>query len=223
MKDSAYVHEEAARYSDGKSLSEKLRQQGPLALRDAELLSLLLGIPVKEGDDLLGTIGWTRLKEMLADRPGCTLTPRRADVLAAAIELGERLATSPKRDTRPVIAGPADILPLLVDIRAPAKEHFMILLLDARNHLIYKEIISIGTLSASIVHPREVYSLALEHLAASLILAHNHPSGDVSPSGDDIELTKRLHRAGEIMGVEVLDHIIISQTDYLSMKEKGLM
>jgi len=95
--------------------------------------------------------------------------------------------------------------------------------LNARNQLIHKEVISIGSLSASIVHPREVFQVGVANSAASIILAHNHPSGDVSPSKDDVELTRRLVKAGEIMGIEILDHIIISTLDFLSLKERGLM
>ena len=89
--------------------------------------------------------------------------------------------------------------------------------------MIHKEVISIGSLSASIVHPREVFTVAVQHHAASIILAHNHPSGDVSPSKDDIDLTHRLREAGLIMGIEVLDHIIIATGDFVSLKETGIV
>ena len=123
----------------------------------------------------------------------------------------------------PVVTSPVDALPLLAELRELRKEHFLCLCLNARNQVIHKETVSIGSLSASIVHPREVFQLAIQHHSASLILAHNHPSGDVSPSRDDIDLTRRLINAGEIMGIDILDHLIISASDFLSLKEKGLM
>ncbi|TSC53169.1 MAG: DNA repair protein RadC [Parcubacteria group bacterium LiPW_39] len=103
------------------------------------------------------------------------------------------------------------------------KEHFVILLLDSRNNLIDICNISIGTLNANLVHPREVFEPAVRHSTAQIILAHNHPSGDAEPSEDDLEITKRLVEAGKIMGMDVLDHIIITKTKVFSFKEKGLI
>lgn len=99
----------------------------------------------------------------------------------------------------------------------------MCLYLNARNQVIHRETVSIGSLSASIVHPREVFQAAVSHSAAGVILAHNHPSGDVSPSQEDLELTRRLVQAGQIMGIEVLDHLIIGTEEFFSLKEQGLM
>jgi DNA repair protein RadC len=146
----------------------------------------------------------------------------KAAQLVAAFELARR-GLGKGLGTRPVVASPVDALPLLEEIRDQRREHFLCLYLNARNQVIFKEVVSIGSLSASIVHPREVFQAAITHSAASVVLAHNHPSGDVSPSRDDIELTRRLVRAGEIMGIDVLDHIIMAAEDFLSMKERGLM
>ena len=123
----------------------------------------------------------------------------------------------------PAISNPADAIPMISEIKDERKEHFICLYLNARNQIIHKETVSIGSLSASIVHPREVFLVAITHSAASLILAHNHPSGDVSPSQDDIDLTHRLVRAGEIMGIEILDHIIVASTDFVSLKSRGVI
>ena len=101
------------------------------------------------------------------------------------------------------------------------KEYFIALYLNTRNQLIHQEIISIGSLNSGIVHPREVFEPAVKHLAAQVILVHNHPSGDPSPSEDDLLVTKRLIEAGKILGIEIIDHIIITSNQYLSMKEKG--
>jgi DNA repair protein RadC len=103
------------------------------------------------------------------------------------------------------------------------KEHFLILLLDSRNNLIKDNIISIGTLNASLVHPREVFKEAIDNRAASIIISHNHPSGDPEPSEDDLEMTKRLTEAGKILGIEVIDHIIIVKNKFFSFKDKRLI
>ena len=118
---------------------------------------------------------------------------------------------------------PSEAVGLALEIKDYGKEHFLCLYLNARNQVIHKEIISIGSLSASIVHPREVFRVALEHNAAAIILAHNHPSGDVSPSRDDVDMTINLVEAGKMIGIEVLDHVVLSSMDFLSMKEKGFM
>lgn len=103
------------------------------------------------------------------------------------------------------------------------KEHFMVCSLNIRNRLLAVDVISIGTLTASLVHPRELFSIAIKRHSASIIIAHNHPSGETDPSEDDLKITKRLVDAGKIMGIEVLDHLIITQTQYLSFKEKYLI
>jgi len=209
---------------------ERLAQLGHEALRDEELLAILLGTGYRGHTvhEVARSILSERSREELAAMDLASLArlrgvgPAKACLLVAAFELGRRAL---RRDlgTRPVLSAPADALPLLADIRAEQREHFLCLYLNARNQLIHKEVISIGSLSASIVHPREVFRPALAHTAASIILAHNHPSGDVTPSRDDIELSQRLRRAGELMGVDVLDHIIISAMDYLSLKERGVL
>ncbi|MFA4937501.1 MAG: DNA repair protein RadC [Patescibacteria group bacterium] len=103
------------------------------------------------------------------------------------------------------------------------KEHFVILSLDARNYLIRENIVSVGTLNANLVHPREVFKEAIDSRAASVIIVHNHPSGDTEPSEDDLVITKRLVEAGKIMGIEVVDHIIVTSKNFLSFKEQGLI
>ena len=102
------------------------------------------------------------------------------------------------------------------------KEHFVMLYLDSRNKLIIDDV-SVGTLNASLVHPREVFEPAVRHLAAQVIIAHNHPSGDPTPSSADLEITKRLVEAGKIMGIEIIDHIIVTKNSYLSFKEERLI
>ena len=125
---------------------------------------------------------------------------------------------------KPQISGPDDVCALLQrQLAFQDREIFCIVILDARNQVIGINTVSIGSVSASIVHPRETFRPAIMMGASSLILAHCHPSGDPSPSKDDIELTRRLVKAGEILGIEVLDHLIIGDSRFLSLKEKGLM
>jgi len=124
---------------------------------------------------------------------------------------------------KPLISGPDDIRGLLQrQLAFQDREVFCIVVLDARNQVLGVNTVSIGSVSASIVHPREVFRPAILMGASSLILSHCHPSGNPEPSKDDIELTRRLHNAGEILGIQVLDHIIIADTQFLSLKEKGL-
>lgn len=121
-----------------------------------------------------------------------------------------------------IIRSPQDVYNLLEpELRFEQKEHFICLFLNTKNRLIFKEIISIGSLNAAIVHPREVFNAAIRRCCASLICAHNHPSGDPEPSQEDIALTKRLAAAGEIIGIDVLDHVIIGDSRYYSIREHG--
>ena len=144
----------------------------------------------------------------------------KAAILLAAFELARR-ALDKGLGVLPIISTPTETIPLLAEIKDQRKEYFVCLYLNARNQVIHKEVISIGSLSASIVHPREVFQVGVYHSAASIILAHNHPSGDVSPSKDDIDLTHRLREAGMIMGIEVLDHIIIAAGDFRQPQGDG--
>ena len=119
------------------------------------------------------------------------------------------------------ISRPGDAVEFLKDLKDKPREHFVVLHLDTRNRVISRETVSIGTLNASLVHPREVFLGAIKACAATIIVAHTHPSGDVTPSAEDIQLTKRLHKAGKILGIEVLDHVIIGGDKFMSMKEAG--
>ena len=150
------------------------------------------------------------------------LGPAKAGVLVAAFELARR-GLNKGLGLLPAIQCPADALPLLTEVKDQRREHFLCLYLNARNQVIHRETVSVGSLSASIVHPREVFYPGIVKAAASIVLAHNHPSGDVTPSREDLDLTRRLVEAGQIMGMEILDHIIIGPEEYLSLKERGLM
>ncbi|OPH60300.1 hypothetical protein BC351_17535 [Paenibacillus ferrarius] len=146
----------------------------------------------------------------------------KARQLTAMLKLAKAL-TIPAQDQY-TIHSPKDVFDLLEpEFRHLNKEHFTCLFLNTKNKVIFKEVISIGSLNAAIVHPREVFHAAIKKCSASIICAHNHPSGDPSPSSEDIELTKRLIRAGDVVGIEVLDHIVIGDHRYVSLREQGLI
>ena len=121
------------------------------------------------------------------------------------------------------ITSPPDAFSILEYMQGLDREHFVVLLLDIKNKVIGINTVSIGNLDTSIAHPREVFKPAILSNAGSILLAHNHPSGDPEPSREDIEITRRLVEAGKIIGIEVIDHVIIGEERYVSMKEKGLM
>jgi DNA repair protein RadC len=147
----------------------------------------------------------------------------KAVEIKAAIELGKRiLAFSP--ETRPVILSPADVGQLVMsELRHEAREHFKALLLDTKNQVLRIATISVGSLNESIVHPRELYREAIRHSAAAVIVVHNHPSGDPTPSPEDIEVTLRLRDAGRLIGIDFLDHLVIGDGRWVSLKERGLL
>lgn len=209
---------------------EKILARGPGVLSDVELLSAVLG----SGCGRVGVLAAaSRIVEELglANLPSVGteslervkgIGPARACQLVAALELGRRLF-SPEEEGAPVVTGPESAYALVRDLGGKKREHFVAIYLNARNALISREIISIGSLNASLVHPREVFFPAVREVAANIILAHNHPSGDVTPSKEDVDLTRRLVKAGELMGVEVLDHIVVGGRRFTSLKSKGLM
>lgn len=119
--------------------------------------------------------------------------------------------------------GPQLVWDYLYDIRGAEKENFVALYLDARDRLIYKEVVSVGTATASLVHPREVFAPAVERRAVGIIVAHNHPSGDMEPSSEDRQATRRLAQAGRLLGIPLIDHVIVSKTGYFSFRGKGLL
>ncbi|OBR66496.1 hypothetical protein A7K91_03360 [Paenibacillus oryzae] len=146
----------------------------------------------------------------------------KARQLTALLKLAKNLSLPTYEQT--TIRSPRDAFDLLgPELRYATKENFTCLFLNTKNRVIFKEVISIGSLNAAIVHPREVFRAAIKRCSASLICAHNHPSGDSTPSPEDIELTKRLVSAGEIIGIEVLDHLIIGGNNFISLKEKGVI
>jgi len=207
---------------------EKLIRYGPGRLSSAELLAIILGSGTKSenvvelagrifkrfGSEKLPTVTFEDLKNCLG------LGPAKSCEIVACFELGKRLLKDKRAQ---IYLTPKDIWEELKDVRDHKKEHFIIFYLDSRNQEIKREVISIGSLNTSVVHPREVFEPAVRNYAAHIIVAHNHPSGEPDPSKDDLALTERLLEAGKILGIEVLDHIIVSRNGFLSFKEKGLI
>lgn len=209
---------------------EKLMEKGVENLRDSELMAILLRTGIK-GKDVLKVSREVLLKNPtkkllalnfkdLAKIKG--IGPGKACLLLAAFELTKR-ALEVEDNNLPTIISTKDVVAQLQELRTMKKEHFVALYLNARNQLIHKETVSIGTLNANLIHPREVFKSAVDHLAAAVILAHNHPSGNTEPSEDDLEVTKRLKEVGKILGIEVLDHVIVTKNNFSSIKEAGLL
>ena len=147
--------------------------------------------------------------------------PVKAAQIKAAIELGRRLACATA--SRPAVRTPADVAGLVMEgMRYLDKEHFQVVLLNTKNQVLGVELVSVGGLSSSLVHPREIFKVALRRSAAAIILVHNHPSGDPEPSPEDIGVTGRLVEAGRLLGIEVLDHVVIGDGCYASLRQRGL-
>jgi DNA repair protein RadC len=202
---------------------------GPSALSDGELLGLLFGIGNREKTavELAGEViseagGLHGLYDVsvheLVRVKG--IGEAKACIIMAAMELGRRIGQV-RNPGRPMISSPADVDRLLRGrIANLDRENFVVVLLNTKNEVIESSLVSVGTLSAALVHPREVFKPAIRASAASVILAHNHPSGKVEPSREDREVTGRLVESAEILGIEVLDHVILGDGFY-SMKEHG--
>ncbi|HHX14019.1 MAG TPA: DNA repair protein RadC [Clostridiales bacterium] len=212
---------------------EKLFRYGAAALSNSELLAILIGSGTRRQSALtlanrvltLGSGGLGDLADLspeeLIKLPG--LGPAKACQVLAAVELGRRMAVTPRQD-RPEIADPNDVAGLFMEkMRYLKKEHFTVLFLSTKNEIICAEEISVGNLNSSIVHPREVFRGAVKRGAAAVILVHNHPSGHPQPSQNDIDVTRRLVEAGDLMGIPVLDHLIIGDGVFISLKEQNLM
>ena len=209
---------------------ERLIRQGAKSLSNQELIAILLGTGTKNESVLtvasrvllnfekLHNLKYATLEEMVAIKG---IGEVKAVGLLAAIELGRRLA-SKDLEERFTIRSPEDAASFLMqDMTSLQQEHFVCLFLNVKNQVIHKKTIFVGSLNASIVHPREIFREAVKRSAASIICSHNHPSGVPTPSPEDIDVTNRLYEAGKIVGVDLLDHVIIGDHQFISMKEKG--
>lgn len=200
---------------------EKLKAKGPAALSDFELLQALIGSGNKQANvSQIAKAAQKLLSERGADisyeELGSVLGLGEAKIseLLAAFELSKRYLTPADQ---PIIDSTEAAVAQLSDIRDKKQEYFVVLSLDGANRLIAKRIITIGTLTSSLVHPREVFADAVTDRAASIIVAHNHPSGDLTASCDDMVVTSRLVKASAIVGIELIDHIIVTKNNNISI------
>ncbi len=209
---------------------EKLIAKGVSNLKDSELLAILLNTGI-EGESVLQVS--SRILKQYSKKEILKLNFKefssikgvgqaKACLLLASCEFIKR-ALEMKEDIAPVIKTIDDVVAQAIYMKDKLREHFMVLYLNARNELIFKKPMFVGTLNANIVHPREIFSEAIKQNSAFVIFCHNHPSGNEQPSQIDLAINKRLAEAGKIMGIEVLDHIIITKTKVFSFKEKNLI
>jgi DNA repair protein RadC len=216
---------------------ERLQKFGPDALSAQELLALILGRGIggesvmMTAQKLLSHFGSLEaiMDASLEDLQNIRgLGIAKASQIKACFEIARRIYNSDEisesKNKNKLIISPRDVFKLVKSkILHYAKEHFVVLSFDSRNRFLGMDTISVGTLNANLVHPRETFESAIRRHAAQVVLAHNHPSGELEPSEDDLEITKRLVEAGKILGIELLDHIIITKDGFLSFKDKNLI
>jgi DNA repair protein RadC len=211
---------------------EKMQLRGPQELSESELLAIILNNGNREMNSLqvaqhllsffqgLRRLKDASIEEITSSTKG--IGPAKAIAIKASLELGARLPRLEQEQKQ--ITSPEDVAQLLMEtMRYFDREHFCVLHLDRKSRLIASEDISVGGLHSAAVHPREVFKFAIKRSAASIILVHNHPSGDPTPSADDIQVTRRLVEAGQLLGIEVCDHVVIGNGCYTSLKSGGLM
>ncbi len=211
---------------------EKLLRYGSGSLSNSELLAVLLGSGIGGtsaiglAEKVLASAGglaglWDIAAEDLMDLQG--VGPKKAATIMCAMELGKR-ASSPGGKKRRKISTPGELADFFMeDMRHLKKEYFKVLLLNVRLEVMGLETVSVGDIAGAPVHPRETFEPAIRKGAAAVCFAHNHPSGDPEPSDDDIKVTRRLMECGDILGIRVLDHIIIGDGTFRSLKQEGFM
>lgn len=202
---------------------EKLQAKGAEALSDLELLAILLGSGI-EGHDVMTVAG--QLLKFLDKNEKYSLEdlqeiegvgPAKATLIAAALEFARRRI----RPEGLKIKHPADVLPLISYLADRKQEHFIAISLNGANEVIASRVITVGLVNATQIHPREVFADPIIDRACAIIIAHNHPSGSLAPSQEDIAITGRLKAAGETVGIRLMDHIIFNQKGYYSLMEHG--
>lgn len=210
---------------------ERLQQLGPGALSTAELLAIILRTGMKDENVIRlaqrllhtcgGIVGLARSSfEELRDIKG--LGPAKATELKAAFELGRRLAIASPNE-KPLVKSPADAAALLMlEMQALEQEHLRTILLDTRNQVLKVHTVYIGSLNTAVVRVGELFREAIRLNAAAMIVAHNHPSGDPTPSPEDVHVTRQIVEAGKLLNVDVLDHLVIGEQRWVSLKERGL-
>jgi DNA repair protein RadC len=207
---------------------EKIARKGASALTDTELIEAIIGrgsrgrdvrAISKEIHTLLqehqDAIGY----EELANLEG--IGPTKASQISACFELGKRYCVKSSSEVK--VTTPEDILPLVSSLRDKRQEHFIAITLNGAGVVLGNRIITVGLLNHSLVHPREVFADAITDRAASIICVHNHPSGSLEPSQQDIAITAQLREAGSLLGIQLIDHLILTKNGHLSMRERGLL
>ncbi len=199
---------------------EKLARKGSAALSDYELLMAIIGSGnaqanvTKIAKDVLKILRRDRVLTIDTLKSVKGIGNAKIAELVASYELASRYLIDPER---PIIDSPEKAVEQLTHIRDKKQEHFVCLTLDGANRLIENRTITIGTLTSSLVHPREVFADPITDRAASIIVAHNHPSGSIAASKDDLEVTKRLYESGKLLGIDVVDHIIVTKREFISI------
>jgi DNA repair protein RadC len=207
---------------------EKIAKSGARVLSDSELLEVILGRGTA-GNDVRKVARDTA--QVIQRSPHAIeyedliaihgVGPSKASQILACLELGRRHYAPPSPARK--IAKPEDVLPLVADMRDKRQEHFVCVSLNGAGEVIDTRTITVGLLNHSLVHPREVFADAITDRAASVICVHNHPSGSLEPSGPDIAITTQLREAGALLGIQLIDHILLTKTAHLSMRERGLL
>ncbi len=211
---------------------EKLLLRGAQSLSDAELVAILLRTG-KKGKSVIeiarelinseGNLAMLATKSVDSLQKISGIGKDKAAALAAAFELSRRILSQPKWLSNKKITSPQDVAEIFIPIlRDDNKEKFIVVCLNSANKIIKHEIISVGNLNSSVVHPREIFKVAIDNSSASIILIHNHPSGNPEPSNEDIRITKKIVETGKIMDIPVFDHLIIAGETYTSLVEKRL-
>jgi DNA repair protein RadC len=208
---------------------ERIRRLGPGVLTDRELIAAIIGRGVR-GRDVLVVAG-DIAKELSSGREHLTyekleeiegVGPTKAAQISACFELSRRYPVKEEAAAHK-ITRPEDALPLLREISNKKQEYFICITMNGAGEVIGNRIITVGLLNHSLVHPREVFADAITDRAASIICVHNHPSGTLEPSPQDLEVTRQLTEAGAILGIRLLDHLIVTKDGHLSMKERGYL
>lgn len=209
----------------------RLRRKGVYSLSDAELLAIIIGRGDKTenavdlSNRVLATNNFDKIAELsLSELEKEFRNPVKAMKINAMFEIFRRTNKLMKKGYKLQIKTASDVYQYYVDeLQNKTKEYFYALFLDTKNRILKEELVSIGTLNESLIHPRELFNSAVQASCNSVIIVHNHPSGDCIPSDSDKEVTKVLVDAGEIMGIKVLDHVIIGKEGFMSLKESGIM
>ena len=202
-------------------LKERIEEYGIKGLSTSEILALILNVDVEQVLECFDSTG-TNVQTLQEHIVELKISKEKKQQLIAVYEFSKRVNGFIEKKT--VINSPQLVASMVMEeLRQQKQEHFVIIMLDTKMRFMKKHTVSIGTLQASVVHPREVFSEAIKDRASSIVLIHNHPSGDPSPSVEDIETTKRLNEAGKILGINIADHIIIGDGSYYSHKEAGIL